>query len=496
MSTERDPERDADELDLPPLDDDGGSGDEVEAGDDLPAALEEDDGLDDADAVALDVGDQDLDDDEASDDDGDAEIDVGALDEDIVVDEERATGAEQDGLGDDDDDVDGGAPGEDDGGAEGTGEDPGDEVDEAAVPELDDDENRADDDGLADELLAESDAGIPWAAARWAPLEGAGAPLPCRAVAAALSGGSVAAAGEVLLLIEDGARAARKLPFGEASIAVALGDDALLAATARGQLLIAYDGGSEAAALGSWRAAVGASMGLWPAESASAVELAATPGRFWIRAGGALLCMASARHPPTPVRERGLFAITASRGVLVALTAGARGPAIERFRGDDEGWAETPLDGEARKVAERDRSAVRLAAAAGGQAVAITDQRRVAVSRDGGSTFTAFDLGCVPAIAFAGDGVDAPLLALVAPPVTPDAPPPTASALVVQIRDDQVSRVGEIASPADEGAAIEGPKSDGASPWATSALAWDTSREVLWIACASGLIALGRPQRH
>jgi len=471
------------ELDLPPLDADGDEGDETNVEGGIPDLLDEE-GLDDADATDLDVGDDELDTGEEEDDDSGDEIDVGAIDEGIVIDEASAEPGEPDGVDDDDgrgvDDM----ASEDDGGAEGTDEDPGDEVDESALPELDDDDGDAEEnDTLAEVLLAEADTTIPWAAARWAPLEGAGAELPCRAVAAA--GGRVAAAGEVLLLIEEGARAARRAPFAEGSVAVALGDDALLAASARGQLLLARDGGADATAIGSWRAGVEPSLGLWPAEGGAPVELAATPGRFWIRAGAALLCSTSPEQPIAAVRDRGVLAITASAGVLVALTSGAAGVAIERFRGDDEGWAETPLAGDALQMAERDRGAVRLSAAAGGRAVALCDHRRVAVSRDGGATFAMLEPGAALAVAFAGEGAEAPLLVLLAPTAAGGA------AVVVEIdASGSAVRVGEIAAPEREITAAAG------SPWATAALAWDTTRDVVWVASGAGLVALGRPRRH
>jgi hypothetical protein len=472
MPTRPDAEDPADldeELDLPPTDADGeedaASSDGAE---DLPADAEEG-GLDDAESEDLDVGGDDLDENDEGDDEGD-EIDVGDLDEGMLIDEEALEGAEAEraaedyGLGGDE------AEGADDGGAEGTDEDPGDEVDEAALPEMDDDDGEAEDDGLAAVLLAEGEAAIPWAAARWTPLEGAGAAVPCRAVAAA--GGRVAVAGEVLLLIEEGALTPRPLPSGEGAVAVALGDDALLAATARGQLLVSRDGGAEAAALGSWRAGVEASLGLWPADAGSAVALAATPGRFWIRAGAALLCATAPARPLAAVRERGVLAITASAGVLVALTAGAEGPALERFRSDDEGWAETRLGADVRGLCERDRGALRLAAAAGGKAVALSDQQRLAVSRDGGATFRLLDVGATPAVAFAGDDLDAPLLALVAGK--------GGAAFLLEIdAGGEAARIAEIAGAA-------GP----------AALAWDAAREVVWVASAAGLTALGRPRRH
>lgn len=451
------------DLALPPLDaDDADDGDRPEL-DALESSLDES-GLDELTAVDLDVGPE-LDDiDELGADDTTGEIDVGPLEDGLVTDEGSAAEGEAMGFDDDnvvvDEDRD-----DDDGGAEGTKEDPGDDVDEAALPEMDDGEDNAGDDELAETLLAE--ASVPrWAASRWAPLEGAGSEVPCRAVAAC--GGQVAAAGEVLLMVEDGARAARQLAFGEGALAVALAEDALLVANARGQLLLARDHGAETSSFGQWRS------GLAPTIRSNDVELAATPGRFWIRAGTSLSSIDASGHPLTRVRERGVLAITAVGGVLLSLSSGTGGPAIERFRGDDEGWAEAPLPDAARAMAERCRGTLRVAAAGGGRSVALCDQQRVAVSRDGGASFSVLELSAVRAIAFAGADADAPLLALVAPEGG-------GSGFIAEVdAAGAPERVAEIAGPGRE----------------ATALSWDASREVVWVACAAGLLALGRPQRH
>src|SRR5262249_43304761 len=160
-----------------------------------------------------------------------------------------------------------------------------------------------------------------------------------------------------LLLVEEGARAARRLPFGEGVVAVALAEDALLAATSRGQLLAGREDGAEATSLGTFR----------PGPGAVPVQLAATPGRFWIRAGTSLSCVTLPAQSPSPVRERGVLAIAASGSALCAVTLGSAGPAIERLRGDDEGGMEAPLSGPAASLVERGRDALLLAVAAGGR---------------------------------------------------------------------------------------------------------------------------------
>lgn len=476
-----DPDEPEDELELPPSDADDEAERDDAGADDLLGALDEP-GLDDAEATDLDVGGESLDSFEDADDGTERELDVGPDDDELQLPAEGGREGEVEGLADDEGvAIDETGEG-DDGGAEGTGDDPSDEVDESALPEIDDDAGEGDHDVLAEALLVEGEAGLPpWAAARWAVLDGAGAPVPCRAVAVAA--GRVAAAGEVLLVVDEGARMARRSPFGEGAVAVALEADALLAATARGQLVAWRADGTEAASLGSWRAGLAPALALRSDAVARPVELAATPGRFWIRAGAALMVAASPTSAPVAVRDRGVAAITASGPVLIALTVGAEGPALERFGGDDEAGAEVRLEGAARRIAERDRGALRVAAA-GATCLAFTDQRQIAVSRDAGATFALFELGPVPAIAFAGEGAGARLLALVAPTAG-------GAAFVVELTaGGEATRIGEIA-PAEGEAAV-----GAASPWAGAALAWDASREVVWVACGVGLVALGRPQRH
>ncbi len=477
-----------DELDLPPLDAD--EGDDLADptaghGDDMLPQGEEPDGLDDTTAADLDVGD-DLDDLDDPDDgqrgEAESDVDVGALDEGIDFDgddeapagsaEDEGSAADAEGVAVDESD------GDDDAGAEGTSESPEDQVDEADLPEIDDGDDAEGSEALADVLLAEAEETLPpWGRARLALLDGAGAAVPCSRVAVAA--GRVAAAGEVLLFVEEGARAARRLPFGEGIVAVALADDALLVATSRGQLLAGRDGGAEAVSLGSWRSAAGTAVG---ASAGATVELAATPGRFWIRAGGALYCAAhaplqAALAPLTELRDRGVLAIAASGGTLVAVTLGRSGPAIERFRGDDEGGMDAPLSGLAREIVEHGAGTLLLAAAAGGRCLAVGDGERVAVSRDGGATFTSIDSGPAAALAFAGDEAQAPLLALVRSPAAPGAAAPV---FIVQANaSGDAVRIGELA---------------GADP--PAAIAWDGAREVVWVASGAGLQALGMPRQH
>jgi hypothetical protein len=487
------------DLELPPFDDavdddapgyDGGAppsprpaGHDGPAGGDVPdAALEVDDagGLDDAVAADLDVG-VELDDHLEGQlvEDRDEDVDVGALDDGIDVEDERSEAG---------DDAEGGADTEgigfdetfegDDGGAEGTSENPEDEIDEAALPDMDDGEDTSGDDALAEALLAESEGSLPpWASSRVILVEGAGAAVPCRSVVAAA--GRVAAAGEVLLLVEEGARAARRLPFGEGALAVALGEEGLVAATARGQLLVSHDFGATASSLGACRTGA----------VALSLELATTPGRFWVREGGALSCGTLPAQPPFPVRDRGVLAIAASGGMLLALTLAAGVPGIERFRGDDEDQRQAPLPEPARGLVERAKGGVLLAASAKGRCLAIGDGLRVALSRDGGVTFALSDPGRVIALAFGGEGADATLLGLLAPEGSASA------SLVAWGAAGDATRIGEVALvDRDTLGAARSAHADQVEAKAT--MAWDAARELVWVASAAGLVALGWPQRH
>src|SRR6185312_12045408 len=156
-----DDDEEVDELDLPPLDD--GEASDLDVGDELEE-LEGDKGVE-----------------------GEDEVDVGPLDEGIdVAEEDRDPGEDEVGAADAEGiDVDESRD-PDDGGAEGTSENPEDQVDEASLPDLDDGEDLGDEQALAQALLAEDGLDLPdWAEGRVAPVDGAGAAVPCRSIAVA-----------------------------------------------------------------------------------------------------------------------------------------------------------------------------------------------------------------------------------------------------------------------------------------------------------------------
>lgn len=466
-----------DSIDLPPPD--GGhdeDGDGPAGGDDdlgLDVA-DERDSLDDAVAGDLDVGEHvAFDETDAPADEPGDEIDVGALDEGLVTafEGDRAVD-EGEGVDDDlDDDLEAGRPGDlDDGGLEGLAVEE-DLVDEGQLPVLDaDDDGEVGDDEELIAALADADAAkrLPaWSEAPFRAREGSGAEVPCAALCVA--GGRLIAVGDAVLVVDDGAHAARRLATSPGGVSVAHAAGAIVVATARGQL-VAIDEAGAAAPVAGFR------------PRKERVELAATPGRLWVRAGEALYRVESIRGDegaPAPARAHGVIAIAAHGGVLVALTNGDQGPALERLRGDDEGWRVRPLAGEPRHAP---LAGALLAAGGSTRAVAIAVGDATYLTRDEGATWQALSFGRAVGLAFAGDEADAPLLALVEGAAGGEA------FVVLVPADDEPTLVARVPA-APEGAAR-------ADARGGAAIAWDASREVAWVATRAGLVAVGPERRH
>jgi hypothetical protein len=468
-------DEDDENIDLPPLDaDEDDETREPEELDDLVPALREDSGdpFDDANAQDLDVG-GDLEgvvDETLDEDASDEPVDIGPMDEGISAFEGASDSTADDEAtaethGDDDDLLDRLVHDDDDGGAEGTGENVENDVDEAALPELDASDQDEGDDQLAYTLLEEASTGLvpPWAASRWGLIEGAGATVPCVAVTSV--GGRVLAAGDVVLAVDEGAHAARQTGLAAASTAIAANDETTVVATARGGLMVSRDGGASGSPVAGFRS------------GKSPATLAATPGRIWILQEGALWSITGPDGAPVPVRDSGILAMAASGGTVVACAARVEGPAIERLRGDDEGWQATPLP---EGMAELFEGGARpgLAAAASGRRIAIWTEKSLFSSADGGRSFMSIELPFVVAACFAGDDEESPLLALVAHPGE------AVGYLVRVIDDEDPARVGELQCGGD------------GATFGEAHLAWDGARELAWVACRAGLLAFGPARRH
>ncbi|HRI71838.1 MAG TPA: hypothetical protein PK156_46715, partial [Polyangium sp.] len=331
------PEREDDDedIELPDFvvgDDDGEGEDGTSAFDEELPTLRQDGGdpLDDSTAADLDIG-MHIEEDESRETSAEGyeeAVDIGALDDEFAtleqgvsaIDEDR----EPDGFVEDEeiaafDD----AATDDDGGSEGTGEDAAADIDESALPELDESENDHADDSLAEMLLEEATRARlpPWAVSRFVSLEGAGASVPCAAVV--LLGARVFAAGDVVLTVDEGAHAARRVALDAPSSAIAAMEGLTVLATVRGGLLVSRDGCVSASPVTGFRSAKGP------------LGLASTPGRIWLLHEGALWSMSGGDVAPIRVRENGVRAIATTNGSLVSLSTSNEGVFVEKLRGDD-----------------------------------------------------------------------------------------------------------------------------------------------------------------
>jgi len=468
---------DEDNIDLPEFvvgDDDAEDEEGADRFDDaLPDLLDDGtDPLDDTNASDLDVGIH-IDDHDAPDANAevtDEVVDVGALDDEFAqLDDEQSAldvDREPDGFVVDDDA--GGmelASSDDDGGSEGTGEDVAADIDENALPELDESENDHADDSLADVLLEEATrARLPsWASSRFVPLEGAGASVPCSAVFVAA--GRVFAAGDVVLTVDEGAHAARSVGLEAPSLAIAAMEGLTVIATTRGGLVASRDGWISASPVTGFRSTKGS------------VGLACTLGRIWILHDRALWSMADADIALVRVRESGLCAICATTGSLVVLTTGADGVLVEKFLGDDEAWQSTALPDEVVKFVITEHRPT-LVATAGGKRLAIASPRGLYLSNNGGVSFMRLELPGVASACFAGDDDTADLLVVL---TSPDEP----VAHLIRVTDDgETARLAEVRGLTESGS------------FGDVSIAWDASRELVWIASRHGLVAYGPARRH
>jgi len=460
------------ELDLPPLD---GALDD----DDLPPAAHDDDevieegdpsGADDRAAldldsdVALDVTDEaPVDGDEAARD----AIDTGAAEDAIAFDDDERGSDESGPAGEEEEDspFDASMNGEE---GAGTGDDLSSFVDEGALPPLDAD-------GDEGEGLEPSEPHTPELTVlavernRWTIASGMGAQVPCWLVAA--SPAHVVAAGPTVVIAKDGARVSKAAGPEIDVVALATAEDAIFAVARKGTLFASVDGG-DTWATGSvpWTAVRGA------------LAIAATPGRLWVCEGGALWSVRWSRksrpEPPIQARKEGVRAMTAAGSTLVILAEKGAELAIEKLRGDDEAPEMHVVPaGVSEALGE---GPVTLAATSDGRSIGMLAGGAVHVSRDGGASFRRCKLGGgqVIALAFAGDGESARLLLLSAP----EDRGRSADLVLFEAGESRSSRIADL------------PGAGAAS--GRAALVWDATREVLWVASSSGLVAYEPAARH
>lgn len=363
------------------------------------------------------------------------EVDIGEITIDEVDDDATASADEDADLGDDGLEIDEPlAACEDDGGEEGT-LDASDWVLDERLPELDAD----DDDELSEGLLLDDgdamafdDERLPgWADVAWE-IKLETTPLDAR--------------GEVI-----------SLSFTES---------AALAITARGELLSANE------------ALAGCELVPAPTDGDELAQVALTPkgraflltaaGGLWVREGDAI----------TRTSCSNLLSIaTSEEEVLVAVSADpARG--LELFVSEDAAASLTAreLEGPAIVVAAAPNPWL---AASGKKAIGIGSEAGLVVSRDGSS----FELvpGCAGtvAVAFAGEGDEAPLVAA----VYREAEDRT---FLVRLSAEGLAEVVAELGPSEAANEDDEPEPLGRA----NALAWDAERKVLWVAGAFGIVAL------
>ena len=404
---------------------------------------------------------------------GDAsEADNHELGLDVRGDDDAESGAFPDGGGDSSSDVMGlldqreGGPAYFESSA-GTDEEPvefaTDLDDFAALPALDQD---SDDDVDTEDLFLEADEhDIPrWATTRWTFAQPGGPSVPSTAVAVA--SGVVLAGGEVALVVDEHRMSARPVGPGIWAHSVAVTNGTLYMLSSDGELLMSEDAGRTVRAAGPWH---GGGRG----------ALAATTDQLWIHSGESLWAMSPSIMRPRLIRSVGVVRACAAGDVIVALTQSIDGPSIERLSDGESDWTDMPLGGAVRVVA--DAPDAFLAASDSGRLVAISDGVYTFVSRDGGVTFQSLRFGHVVAITFAGDSAGASLLAAVCDD--------SDGCFLVEAPPDRVNvRLAELPIAAD-------PEAKSVNPGAIS-LAWDATRDVLWVGSPKGLLAIARPAKH
>ena len=175
---------------------------------------------------------------------------------------------------------------------------------------------------------------------------------------------------------------------------------------------------------------------------------------------------------------------------------------IEQFRSDDERVGDVPLERDLRTMVSRAGNRVRLSVTADGRSVAIAAANRVYVSRNAGLDFSCVELPNPVALAFGGDTGDCRLLVLSAPSLDESSAP---SLVEIPARGEPtlLAEIG-LSLLRDEGPAatttvprwVRASSTMHLDAWARSAIAWDSTREALWIACPLGLLAFGPTRKH
>ena len=326
----------------------------------------------------------------------------------------------------------------DDGGAEGMSDGTEGELHEDQLPDLDADaEGELELDEMLRQLGFGGERGEAWVAA---PAFGFDRPL----ASVVARDGSVAAAGEALVVIGKGEIAPRTRPLAEAALGCAWLGPRLLFASARG-IHLAEGSGPDVLAI--------------PLADVKALAVAAS--RPWALAG-TMLYSIDERSGAAELARDDVTQIASSPSTLYVVVDDGTEARVFALRGQDGDWE---VVGVALETREHLRRGASLVASAAG-AVAAIDSTQVLVWRPGTTTSTSVRLDDVVAAAFCGDGPHAPLLL---------ATESGSLSLFEEARG--LSEVGTV-------------------PFTPLALTWDASRDLVFAAGPGGLVALGPRVKH
>lgn len=326
----------------------------------------------------------------------------------------------------------------DDGGAEGTSDGTEGELHEDQLPELDADaEGELELDEMLKQLGFASEGGETWEQTTAFGFDRA---LAC----VVASDGSVAAAGEALVVIGRGEIAPRSRPLADAASACAWLGPRVLFATARG-VHVAEGSGPDVLAIAL----------------PNVQALAVAAGRAWALAQSTLYAI-DARTNATEVARTDVAQISSSPSALYLVAGTGADARVLALRAQDGDWQDL---GVAPEPLEHLGRGARLVTSAAG-AVATIDSAQTLVWRPGATRSTAVPLDDVVAAVFCGDGPHAPLLL--------------------------ATESGSL-SLFEEG---RGLSEVGSAPFAPVALTWDATRDLAFAVGPSGLVALGPRVKH
>lgn len=186
--------------------------------------------------------------------------------------------------------------------------------------------------------------------------------------------------------------------------------------------------------------------------------------------GQSLLSQSSPAASTANGARENVLCLAAYDGGIVALRRVGVGVVLERFRGDDEGWSQIPLEGEVLRIAQSPYAA--LSCSLDCCQIAVFSELGLARSQNQGLTFACTEFTHVTAVTFAGRGPSADTLLLT-----------WLDGALLCVRVDH------------EGTGYMVHRSMSANP-RTGAMAWDESRGVAFVGLPEEVYLVGRRRTH